>query len=357
MKLYAVDLHSDLIVMDSWDKETNEFRKVSLRPDTIAFEKFINGLRQDDIVAIEASTNTFHYFDLISPRVKECIILNPRKMDEIFRTGTKTDKRDAEKILHRLMSYYVSGNKSSLPEVYVPVQEVRELRRMFTTYQGFKKEIVMLKNNIHSLLKLEGVIVNKKDIYTNKTRKDILELKVSIITLKQLQIQYQALDALHECAKEIKKVILKSGEYFHEEVKLLVSIKGISPFTAIAVMADIADISRFPSAKKLSSYLRTAPRIDKSNKTVKIGRINKESRKLTLGFLLQSVNHFIQSSDRMNEFYERVKQGRKACKSRIAVCRKTICIIYHMLTRKQLFYYMDKENYHAKLSTFEKAIA
>ena len=357
MKLIGVDLHSDLFVVESMDMRNMEQKLESLRPDNRSFERFLDGLEKDDIVAIEASTNTYHYYDLISPRVKECIILNPRKLGEIFKTGTKTDKRDAEKILDRLLTYYVTGKRNLLPEIHVPVQEVRELRRLFTTYQGLKKQTVMLKNYIHSLLKLEGIVVKKKEVCTRRTRQYIGEQKLTVTTRTQIDILYHTISNLDDSVKEIKKAILKVGEYFKDEVELLISIKGISPFTALAIMSDIADISLFPSAKKLCNYLRSAPRVDKSNQTVKIGRINKESRKLTIGLLLQSVNHFIRTNERMYEFFERIKQRRKACISRIAVCRKMICIIYHMLTQKQLFYYVDKENYQAKLQAFQKAIA
>ena len=64
-----------------------------------------------------------------------------------------------------------------------------------------------------------------------------------------------------------------------EKIDILTSMKGISAFTAIALLSDIGKIKRFKSSKKLTSYLRSAPSVDSSNENIKIGRTNKFDRK------------------------------------------------------------------------------
>jgi len=69
-------------------------------------------------------------------------------------------------------------------------------------------------------------------------------------------------------------------------------MKGISVFTAIALVTDIATIERFPNSKHFASYLRSAPVIDNSNDTTRITKKNKFGRKLSVTLLSQSLNHF-----------------------------------------------------------------
>jgi len=76
-------------------------------------------------------------------------------------------------------------------------------------------------------------------------------------------------------------------------------MKGISVFTAIALMADIATIERFPNSKHFTSYLRSAPGIDESNDTTKITSTNKFGRKLSVTLLSQSLNNFRASNQKM----------------------------------------------------------
>ena len=72
-------------------------------------------------------------------------------------------------------------------------------------------------------------------------------------------------------------------------------------------MTDIADVNRFKTPKKMCSYLRTASKIDSSNKTEHIGCVNKQSRKLALKMLLQGITHAYKSSSYLHGFYKRKK--------------------------------------------------
>ena len=55
---------------------------------------------------------------------------------------------------------------------------------------------------------------------------------------------------------------------------------------AIALIADIACIDRFPNAKHFSSYLRSTPSVDSSNEVIRIGRTNNLAVSYLLHYLL-----------------------------------------------------------------------
>ena len=107
----------------------------------------------------------------------------------------------------------------------------------------------------------------------------------------QLKVLYTQIDATEVQIAEVKDEILFRGAYFKKEIDIITSIKGVSVFAAIAIMTDIADINRFKNAKKLCSYLRSAPGIESSNKKEKIKSVNKQSRKLAITVLLQGIHH------------------------------------------------------------------
>ena len=165
------------------------------------------------------------------------------------------------------------------------------------------------------------------------------------------------LNSLLDEKENIKRDILKKGEIFYKEIKLLTSVRGISPFLAIAMMSDIADIKRFPNAKKLCSYLRTAPRIDASGNKQHVGKVNKQSRTLTASLMTESVKHFIDSSKKMHRFYFEKRKGKSAGKVRVAVMRKMIVIVYNMLKNDAFYYYTDAKNHAAKMKQYESVLA
>jgi len=51
---------------------------------------------------------------------------------------------------------------------------------------------------------------------------------------------------------------------FSEEVKRLMEIKGIDFYSALAIMAWIGDINRFPSDRKLAAWVGLVPRVRQS---------------------------------------------------------------------------------------------
>ena len=86
-------------------------------------------------------------------------------------------------------------------------------------------------------------------------------------------------------------------------------------------MSDIADINRFKNAKGFCSYLRSAPKVDSSNKMIHIGKINKNSRRLSMELLIQSVHHF-RDCKKFNYFYKKKSKEKSKRKVRVALIRK-----------------------------------
>ena len=348
---YGVDLHSDnvKVAVLGQDEITPKTGRFSFNSNS--FQKFLDGLTKKDYIAVEASTGTFWFYDLVIDRVKDCIVIDPYQFDIISKSMVKTDKRDAIHLVKFLKYAVMTGEK--LPSVYVPVKEVREIRQLFTTYNFFKKQIVMDKNRIHSLLKQNGIKIDKESLDKSGTKESILSLSLSTTVKLEIDLIYQNLDQLKEAVKQIKNEILLKGKYFRKEIQLLTGIKGISVFIAIGIMSDVVDINRFPSAKKFCSYLRSAPKVDSSNQTTRIGRINKQSRKLTMNLLIESMNHF-KTCEKFGYFYEKKKNGKSVGKVRVAVARKVMVAIYNMLKRKTDFYYVDKKYHNSKLAVYDK---
>ena len=60
-----------------------------------------------------------------------------------------------------------------------------------------------------------------------------------------------------------------------ERAKLLMTIPGVAELLALTIAAEIGDISRFPSARKLVGYAGLAPRVKQSGQSSHTGRLSK----------------------------------------------------------------------------------
>jgi len=326
MSCIAIDLHTDCftnaIRRDVDGKSVKLVKKHFLNKKSLL--EFTKTLSKDDYVAIEATTNAFWFHDKISPYVKDVIILDTNKIN--FK-GNKTDNNDARKLLD-VLEYFVS----------VKLQ---------------KKIITQLKNRIHSILKQHGHVIKKASLKTAKGKSFAIALidnEISRLEIKRLINQFESAQIEVDTIVELIAGIGK--EYYQDEIERLMTIPGFSFLSALALIADIAEINRFPTVKKFCSYLRTAPKITESNNTTHLGKVNKCSRSLTVTYLTQSVLHFRNSTQYFGEFYDRLKSGKGYGKTRMALIRKILVCAYYMLKRKENFKWSDKSNMELKTNLF-----
>jgi transposase len=123
----------------------------------------------------------------------------------------------------------------------------------------------------------------------------------------------------------LKDKIMEYAEPFMKEMQMLASMKGISVFIAIAIIADIIKADRFGNSKAFTPYLRSAPRVANSNASVGIRGTNKKGRKLSSGLITRPLNHMLEASERLNERYGRQTQYKKARLVRSGLLKKNIC--------------------------------
>lgn len=356
---YGIDLHTDSFKSAILSENSDELTMGTVSLKTDAFKRFLSKLTPEDYIVVEASTNTFWFVDQVKESVKEVYVVDPYKFSIIANSRKKTDKVDAIKLAKKL-KYYICYDKSSdeFPTIYIPSKEVSELRSMFVTYEILKKQACMTKNRIRSLFRQNGIFnFAGENLSYKHVQEKIRGLQLNESLSAQLRILLSLLNTQEDEKENIKAEILIKGKVFYREIKILTSIRGVSPFLAIAIMSDIADINRFSNAKKLCSYLRTAPGINASGSKEHVGKVNKQSRTLTASLMTESIKHFIDSSDRLHKFYFDKRKGKSAGKVRVAVMRKIIVIMYNMLKEEKLYYYKDDKNHAAKLKQYESVFA
>lgn len=360
MYFYGVDCHSDNIKVcgleNSQQNEIVNTKKIAVSlVKKEQFYSWLESLTKDDIVALESSTNSFYLYDQISPRVKKCYVFDPFMLREIYRSPVKTDYRDAEKIADRVRTVtLVPSSLKVHPAVFVPDTTIRNLRRLFTTKQSFTKAVVTAKNQIHSLIKQEGHLITFSVLCTSNPMVEIKKLNLSTTAIMQIDLYLQTIAETKGKIKEIDKEILRLGESRKGEIQIITSVTGISIIGALAIIADYASIDRFPTHKHFCSYMRSAPGVDSSNKTTYITRVNRRSRKTGIHYLIQGLNHIVNSNDRILSFYNRKKVGKSAGKVRIAVVRKTLVAIYKMLKNKEYYHFRNKELHDKKMHEYER---
>jgi transposase len=116
-------------------------------------------------------------------------------------------------------------------------------------------------------------------------------------------------------------------------VKVLQTLPGVGEFTALVMLAEIGDITRFGSSRKLASWAGLTPTVRGSDRTVRHGHISKQGS----AWLRWAMNQAAQTAKRSPQFaasYATIaaKRGKIAT---IAIARKLLTRAWHLLSEMQ----------------------
>lgn len=105
----------------------------------------VENLRPTDSVVFEATTNAWEIYDLLEPVVASVKVAHPLKVTMIARARVKTDARDALALARLLAA-------NLIPEVWVPPEEVRQLRLLVSHRQRLIRQRTQARNRLRSVL-------------------------------------------------------------------------------------------------------------------------------------------------------------------------------------------------------------
>jgi transposase len=350
----GVDLHPDCFNTAEIFMKTGEIRheKYKIRTD---MDKFASGLTSDDIVVVEATTNTFAFTRRIEKLVRKVIIVHPGENQDIIRSNKKTDRIDAQKLAKLGMDIILSGRSVKLAKM--PDENIVRLRSLFTTYELISKKVTMTRCRIHSLLTGELQPRVKEDIMADSKRKEIEDGEgLSYESRIQIRMLYMELDMYYSQIQELRDEIENFARFWPEEMRILISLDGFSILVALALKADYDEIGRFKNGKHLASLLRVAPTVESSNGKTIYGPVNKSSRHLALGFILQIEHHYYDRNEHLKQWRDGKIRHKSRGKIRIAIARKIIMCVYAMLTKKELYRYRNPINFARKEKQLETII-
>jgi transposase len=253
----------------------------------------------------------------------------------------------------------LKSDRFGLPLVFKPDYRIRELRRLFAEYQILNGQITKFKTIIQANLSDVGIALlkeSRKILFKPSGESYLQTLKISETLKITISMNLEMMWIAEKNKKLMAKEIVKAGEFLQDQVQLLISIKGISPFVALAFLSDVGDINRFSSQKKLNSYLGLVKNAHESGGKTMNGHITKFSRHLTRWILTQSIPHIVKSSSYMHLFYTNLKDRRGAGRSRIAVMRKTVGIMRRLLLNKEIYKYCDEPSYKRKIQKYGRVL-
>ncbi len=114
-------------------------------------------------------------------------------------------------------------------------------------------------------------------------------------------------------------------------VKVLTRLPGVGPFTALVILAETGDITRFASARKLASWAGLTPTVRGSDRTVRHGHISKMGSAWLRWVLCEAPQTAWRHPD-YGASYAAIARRRGKKIATTAVARKLLTRAWHLLT-------------------------
>ena len=316
-------------------------RYATIGPDVGKMKKFLANEKKDGChvhLTFEVSGQAGFLYDELIECVDSIKVANPDKMTWIYRTAKKNDRMDARKMAVLL-------SIGEIPAVYMPSKEVRQWRMIICHRKKLLASAVTAKNRIRALFKSQGIskpgykgkwwnIPNR--LWMRGFCKDSFDPE----NLWRIQL-YNLLDELEVIEKQIVSVTEYLDGYLDKQAggKLLMSIRGVGPRTAEAVLAYTDDVDRFDGGKEYCSYFGVTPKLDESGSSRRLGHISKKGPSVVRWVLVESSWKVVRYSPAFRAFYERVRSGQKGRKkiAIVAVARKLLSVMRTMLLSDEMF--------------------
>lgn len=187
-----------------------------------------------------------HHCDVVAPS------LIPRKAGERL----KTDRRDALMLarLHRA---------GELTSVWVPDQQDEAIRDLTRAREDMNAGALKARQQLSAfLLRHERVYREGKSRWTKMHWRWLETLKFDLPVQQIVFQEYvDAVKAAHRrvAALEEQMRAALSGWRMQPVVEALMALRGVSLITAMTVLAELGDISRFDSPRELMAYLGLVP--------------------------------------------------------------------------------------------------
>ena len=326
--MYAsLDLHkkyAEAVVMNEAGAVLKEER---IESDPRLMERFSNSLESSTKVVIESSSTWYWVYEILAQK-HHVILANPAKTKAIAQAKIKTDKIDALTLANLLRGGYIA-------ESYIPPKKVMELRELVRYRAKLVKMRTNIKNRIHAHLLMNNIRMDEKSPFSKAY---VEELRTKIDDPK-IQGYLNILSSIEGEILEASSLITYEASC-NEDAKLLMTIPGVSFYSALLIVAEIGDVTRFTDSHHLMSYAGLVPSTHSSGGTTYHGRITKTGSPNLRWILNQCAWTNIRTlpEGKLALFYSKLARKKGSGKAITATSAKLLRIIYQMLNEKQSYH-------------------
>jgi transposase len=284
----------------------------------------------------EAGFFGFSLYDHLTKYGVDCIVTPPSLIPQEHGNRVKTDRLDSRK-LARLLA------KGLLKSVWVPSAKERFHRHVIRRRRQLVGDRVRTQNRIKSELYYYGIDLSAprgkwSQVYFANLQRIRFKNHWMQKSFNQLLEQYEFLSAQIDKQTQLLKQLAQLPLY-RDRVAILRSIPGIGILTAMEILLELQNVSRFRRTEQLAAYVGLTPSQFSSADKIRMGRITGAGKNTVRSALVEVCWHLIRKDKAMRKKYEQIKARAGGKRAIVAVSRKLILCIRRLLLDNRPYVY------------------
>jgi transposase len=341
MSFVAFDLHKQMteaVLVSADGAVVHRQRFPTTRGQMLAFAR--RHLTPEDVLAVEATFNTWPVVELVRPFVREVVVSNPLRTRAIAEAKVKTDKVDAFVLATLLRLDY-------LPSIWIPDPQTQLARRVSTERAALTADRTRIKNRIHAILHQRLLDAPVAGLFSAAGLRWLEGVELDPQGRVALDRQLRLLAQIESELLEIHNSVARQA-YDDPNIKLAMTLPGFDFAVAQCVLAALGDIHRFPSGDRAASYLGIVPSTRQSGAHCYHGPITKQGCSHARWMVIQAAQHLATHPGPLGVFFRRLAKKKNRNVAVVATARKLVTILWHMLRRNEPYRYSIPKTTQAK---------
>jgi transposase len=276
VRFIGLDVHAETIAVAVAEPggEVRSLGTIPNRPEPVA--RLIRKLGKPEQLRVcyEAGPTGYVLYWQLSELGVKCEVIAPTLVPVKAGDRVKTDRRDAEK----LARCYRAGD---LTPVWVPDAAHEALRDLVRARLAAKRDQLRARNRLGKFLLRHGR--RAPEGTTAWSTKHLAWVKRQ--SFEQAAQQATLVDYLHEVEHAAERIVRLERsidaaietlpQKLHAVIDALQSLRGIAKISAVSIMAEVGELSRFESARQLMGYSGAVSREHSSGARIRRGSISK----------------------------------------------------------------------------------
>jgi transposase len=282
--------------------------------------------------AIESMNGARFVHDTLERCGWEVEVADAVKVKGLAPLACKTDKIDAW-VLAEL------SRRDLVPAIWLPSFELRAERERARWRLFLVRKRSSLKHRVHAQLLAFGHRCAVSDLFGRQGRELLGRLEFPQPWRDGVLAAVAMIDDLDRQVAEIDRELRAAG-VDHRYIPLLMSAPGIAWVLGYTIAAEIGDITRFSSPKKLCGYTGLCPKVYQSGAKDRRGQLTHAGPRYLRWALMEAATHACRHPvyrDRYQRNKRRLGKQRGAKVAQVDIARHLAEAIWHMLTRDQPF--------------------